>query len=682
MHAHSVVVDPSCLAQLCTAHDLQHSPAPHCPMRLEQVPSHTPILVDMLLDMISDNTLGNKLPHGLHFKDKSGKFSFHANVAPYLEGLTTRVCANVYNPQGGGAGSNNATESQNRVSHAHMPVRKAPVAHVVQLLGHMQTVSRADTTYDDGMRRDIWHHDLMIAVARLMNWQPYPGCSTCFFNLVDCHFLATVNIETLDPAAMRYASSPGADRLDRVVDFKTCMRRVPQQCIVMPTYTTMMTVINSYPEVFQAHVDMSQAARVQLIKNFLSSPTKKPAAGPSWLASFVSFYNVEGKLSLEDMTLAQWYDLVHSFALMPPLTDPDAVARYLGRLEKGIPIPDKTSTRLGNGCQVHWGQVPDSGVYYCLCPDHLLRGICLHVMLWLVSKGIVSMPPKWSASTIAGPSIKGRDKHYLAGSALMRDPPPQSQPSKHSFVKMLKSSQDPRSHHHTTQALIACMGTINPGNDSVRKYTDDKYKHGPDKYKVRAKKKAKGHDTNLSKQSQQRHTCTLRSIPETETSFDDSQSESGLSSTLKKRKKRGTKEGTRAKHSSRDSDEESVSSTEFLRPKMEEGGQKTAGTRKRAVQRKASGKHGDDRQPAGQRGTKAGTKEEHASGGGFGAACQLSEPCSSKSVGKDTTSPASQTLGGRSRGQNKVCVCVCVYMCVCAVCVLVYIYYIYIYVCM
>ena len=118
MHAHSVVVDPSCLAQLCTAHDLQHSPAPHCPMRLEQVPSHTPILVDMLLDMISDNKLGNKLPHGLHFKDKSGKFSFHANVAPYLEGLTTRVCANVFNPQGGGAGSNNATESQNRVSHA------------------------------------------------------------------------------------------------------------------------------------------------------------------------------------------------------------------------------------------------------------------------------------------------------------------------------------------------------------------------------------------------------------------------------------------------------------------------------------------------------------------------------------------------------------------------------------
>ena len=54
-------------------------------------------------------------------------------------------------------------------------------------------------------------------------------------------------------------------------------------------------------------------------------------------------------LALEDMTLTEWYDLVHSFALMPPLTDQDAVARYLGRLEKGIPIRDKGSTRLGNG---------------------------------------------------------------------------------------------------------------------------------------------------------------------------------------------------------------------------------------------------------------------------------------------------------------------------------------------
>ena len=63
---------------------------------------------------------------------------------------------------------------------------------------------------------------------------------------------------------------------------------------------------------------------------------------------------------------------------------------------------------MGNGCVVHWDKVPD---------------ICWHVMLWLVSNNVVSLPPKWSAATIAGPSVRGRDRHYVDGSALLRGPP-------------------------------------------------------------------------------------------------------------------------------------------------------------------------------------------------------------------------------------------------------------------
>ena len=108
-----------------------------------QVPSHTPLLIDKFLDMISDNKMGHRIPPGLHFKDKSGNFLFRDRVAPYLQGFTTRVCANVLTPHGGGAGSNNATESQNKMAHKQMPVRKPPVAHVVDLLSHMHTVSIA-----------------------------------------------------------------------------------------------------------------------------------------------------------------------------------------------------------------------------------------------------------------------------------------------------------------------------------------------------------------------------------------------------------------------------------------------------------------------------------------------------------------------------------------------------------
>ena len=60
-----------------------------------QVPSHTPLLIDKFLDMISDNKMGHRIPTGLHFKDKSGDFLFHARVAQYLQGFTGRINANV-----------------------------------------------------------------------------------------------------------------------------------------------------------------------------------------------------------------------------------------------------------------------------------------------------------------------------------------------------------------------------------------------------------------------------------------------------------------------------------------------------------------------------------------------------------------------------------------------------------
>ena len=74
------------------------------------------------------------------------------------------MCANVFTPQGVGAGSNNATESLNKVTHKQIPVRKAPVAHVMDLLTHLHTVSNADIAYDDTLCRDICHHDHMIAL--------------------------------------------------------------------------------------------------------------------------------------------------------------------------------------------------------------------------------------------------------------------------------------------------------------------------------------------------------------------------------------------------------------------------------------------------------------------------------------------------------------------------------------
>jgi len=115
--------------------------------------------------------------------------------------------------------------------------------------------------------------------------------------------------------------------------------------------------------------------------------------------------------------------------------------------------------------------------------------------------------------------------------------------------------------------------------------------------------------------------------------------------------KRGTKEGTKPPQSSGDSDQDSVSSSDFMKPRLQVGGQKAATTRKRAMQNNTSDKHPDDSQAAVKRGTKEDTKSEQALVGGSDGACHWPQPSSSKSVGKHTTLCASNTPGGRSRGQ-------------------------------
>jgi hypothetical protein len=91
-----------------------------------------------------------------------------------------------------------------------------------------------------------------------------------------------------------------------------------------------------------------------------------------------------------------------------------------------------------------------------------------------VTKGIITPPPKWSAVRIGGPNSKGRDRHYVDGSALLRD----QHPSLHARAKVANNMQDPRVRQDTKLALVACKGTICLENDSIRKYAEKEYKYG------------------------------------------------------------------------------------------------------------------------------------------------------------------------------------------------------------
>jgi hypothetical protein len=159
-------------------------------------------------------------------------------------------------------------------------------------------------------------------------------------------------------------------------------------------------------------------------------------------------------------------------------TGKEAIKRYLLRFQRGIPILNKGSHRMGNGCTVHWPRIThDMTIYYCLCADHSLRGVCVHVTLYLLSHKIIEPPAKWSCVQLQSAGDRGRCSHFKAGSALVRDPEGGSrpQPSRHAVGKMAKSMLGASSLTLKLQAIVSSSGTINLENDSVRRYDQPKH---------------------------------------------------------------------------------------------------------------------------------------------------------------------------------------------------------------
>jgi len=156
----------------------------------------------------------------------------------------------------------------------------------------------------------------------------------------------------------------------------------------------------------------------------------------------------------------------------------EAITRYLLRFQRGIPILNKGSHRMGNGCTVHWARIKhDTTIYYCLCADHSLRGVCVHVTLYLLSQKIIEPPAKWSCVELLSAGDRGRCSHFKAGSALVRDPEAGSrlQPSRHALGKMANSMLGASALTLKLQAIVSSSGTINLENDSVRRYDDAKH---------------------------------------------------------------------------------------------------------------------------------------------------------------------------------------------------------------
>jgi len=254
---------------------------------------------------------------------------------------------------------------------------------------------------------------------------------------------------------------------------------------MVPTYITLQYLVRHHPGLFDATHGEKEGNGVETrIKNFLDAPCDAPCVNPalglSWADQAAALFNEPAAEALATMNLSEWLSITNSFAVLVPLTDYDDKVRYLQRFERGIPIEDLASTRSGNGCKVRWDLVATTTIFYCLCPDHSLRGVCLHVVVMLVSEGLIKPPPKWSCDRVHGPSKLGRSAAYVKGTALLMP----SQASRHAVAKVSKALERPGGQN--VNALVSCMGTIKLESDSVRKYTEGKHTGGGFKSKDKA----------------------------------------------------------------------------------------------------------------------------------------------------------------------------------------------------
>ena len=443
-----------------------------------QVPSSTKMLALMFLDMVGENTRGFSLPDTDMFRNDADMLAFHDAIEDYVLGMTTRCCANVLTPEGGGAGNNNATECLNKLSHDEMPVRKHPTAHVTQMLSHLHQCSRNDQVFGDAFRRDTWHHDLWLAVKYLMTYIAFAANKACLpINIYRLALTKVLSIDSVSPADMVHNPHDGTPREFNIAS----MRKEPRTCKMVPTYITLQHLVRHHPGLFDATHGEKEGNGVETrIKNFLDAPCVHPALGPSWADQAAALFNEPAAEALATMNLSEWLSITNSFAVLVPLTDADDKVRYLKRFERGIPIEDLASTRSGNGCIVQWDLVPRTSIFYCLCPDHSLRGVCLHVVMMLVSEGLIKPPPKWSCDRVHGPSKLGRSSAFVKGTALLVP----RQPSKHAGAKVRKALERPGGQN--VNALVSCMGTIKLESDSVRKYTEGKHTGGGFKSKDKA----------------------------------------------------------------------------------------------------------------------------------------------------------------------------------------------------
>ena len=356
--------------------------------------------------------------------------TYFENVGNVNGGYVTRAGACLLYPEGGMPSTNNAVEATNRTEHGNLHTRRPLASHLPRLMASQHIVSMMQKQFSNDVRSDTYHQDTWMFAHCLLHFAPYLGWGQYEYSILDAAVECVLPIEVIDES--RRHCEPGLDGLERQIDFDVDLKREDVMALIVPTFLTVSWAIqesNAYEQGGKLVNALKTAAE---LKAYL---VKENSDGTlSWLQQLVNLFQ-DGNEMLTDVTWEYWEQLHTSFAVLLPLLGEERIKAYLQRLERGVRARGKFEASEF-GAKVHWDKVPwESGLKYCLCGDHRLRGMCVHVIAWLWIHGIIEPPDLWAPTRMHEKSDnrgRGRDHLYEPGSARKRE---MSTSAQHSVAK-------------------------------------------------------------------------------------------------------------------------------------------------------------------------------------------------------------------------------------------------------
>ena len=336
-----------------------------------------------------------------------GMESFASKVAAYIHhigGFTGRSYANLAWTWGAPS-TNNTTERSHRSAHEHMQTLQVGVGHIETLASFMSTESMMDTAMTDTLRDDVWSTRVWDNYSRMSQFMLYPSrpVDSPLVNPIAAGVRCKVYIEEFDPHAL--STNPPIKRV------LTKVLLVPS-ALTLTHLSTMMPMLNK-----DGTFTLQNAAHVaRALKNECVD------GGCSWVQDMQALMTDPAKFikdkqaaadtrrPRETYTFRCFIQQCCAFAVLVPVTNKEEIERLVQRWERGIPT--SASGLLSNGAVMHREQIIARGhIYRCLCHGFLLRGSCVHVLLWMVAAAIMEPPACFSADRL-GHARVGRPLDY------------------------------------------------------------------------------------------------------------------------------------------------------------------------------------------------------------------------------------------------------------------------------